>query len=324
MALPAGAAIVEEIVARVNNRIITKSEFEERGQFILEEVYRNYSGAELDQQLRAAEDTLLANLITELLLVERAETMFDLDKVREGLISDFRKQQKIDSDEELERMLAEQGMTRGDLEEQLVRMAVPQEIVNYDVRRKISVSDREIERYYEMHFEDYVTPPKVTFREIVLFYEPDEREDALARAAEIVNDARDGAEFLDLIASRSEAGSKEAGGLLGPLTEADLNPVIAREVMSMEPEEISDPIDTGRSVHVVRLENSTPRIVTPVEQVRDDIYEMVRKEKFKPLFDRYVRRLWKDSYVRVMPKYERYLVVSPLKDEPGGEQARRD
>ena len=315
---------MEEIVARVNNRIITKSEFDERGQYILQEVYQKYSGAELDQHLRAAEDTLLANLITELLLVERAETMFDLDKVREGLISDFLKQQNIESDEELEQLLADQGMTRADLEDQLVRLAVPQEIVNYDVRRKISVSDRETAAYYDAHPEEYVTQPTVTFREIVLFYEPDNMKDVMARAVEIAEEARDGAEFLDLIESRSEAGSKDAGGLLGPFSEADLNPVIARVVMKLEPGKISDPIDTGRSLHVVRIEDLTPRIVTPIEDVQDEIYEIVRRDKFKPRFDRYVRKLWKDSHVKVMPKYERYLVVSPLKDDPTTEQARRD
>ena len=196
---------MEEIVARVNNRIITKSEFDERGQYILQEVYQKYSGVDLDQHLRAAEDTLLANLITELLLVERAETMFDLEKVREGLISDFLKQQGIESDEELVRILADQGMTRADLEEQLVRLAVPQEIVNYDVRRKISVSDRETAGYYDAHIEKYVTAPTVTFREIVLFYEPDEMEDVMGRAVAIAEEARHGAEFLDLIATRSEA-----------------------------------------------------------------------------------------------------------------------
>lgn len=321
---PVRAAIVEEIVARVNNRIITKSEFEERGQYILQEVYQQYSGAELDQHLRAAEDTLLANLITELLLVERAETLFDIDKVREGLIDDFRKQQKIESDEEMDRLLADQGLTQADLEDQLVRVAVPQEIINYDVRRKISVSDRETAAYYDAHAEKYVTPRTVTFREIVLFYEPDQRDDEVARAAEIAKEARNGADFLDLIASRSEAGSMEAGGLLGPLAEADLNPVIARVVMKMEPGEISDPIDTGRSLHVTRLEESTPKIVTPIEEVQDEIYEIIRKEKFKPRFDRYVRKLWKDSYVKVMPKYERYLVVSPLKDTQVPEQERQD
>ncbi len=317
-------AIIEEIVARVNNRIITKSEFEERGQYILQEIYEKYSGAELDKHLRAAEETLLANLITELLLVERAETLFDLEKVRQGLIADFRKQQSIESDEELDRLLAEQGMSRADLEEQLIRLAVPQEIINYDVRRKIGVSDREIRAYYEDHPEKYVTPPTVTFREIVLFYDDGARDDALVRAGGIVEEARNGGDFLELVAERSEAGTREAGGLLGPLAESDLHPGIAARVMKMKPGDISDPIDTGRTLHIVRMEEATPTIVKPIEEVRDEIFKILQQKKFKPRFERYVRKLWKDGYVKITPKYERYLVVSPLDPTPGRPQARAD
>ena len=143
---PSDAAILEEIVAKVNNRIISKSEFDERGTYILKQIYQQYTGNDLDQRLAEAHETMLANMITELLLVERAQSFLDLDKVRKNLVDDFRKQQKISSDEELERLLKEQGMQRKDLEEQLIRLAVPQEIINYEVRRKISVSAAEIEQ----------------------------------------------------------------------------------------------------------------------------------------------------------------------------------
>src|SRR6266508_2261947 len=151
LSAPAGGAIIEEIVAKANYRIISKSEFEERGAFILRQIYQQHSGTDLDQKLQEAHETMLANMITELLLVERAQSLLDLDKVRKNLLDDFRKQQNIPSDEELERLLKEQGMTRKDLEEQLIRLAVPQEIINYEVRRKISVSDAEVKEYYDGH-----------------------------------------------------------------------------------------------------------------------------------------------------------------------------
>src|SRR5262245_57691325 len=68
---PAGAAIVEEMVAKVNNRIVTKSEFEERGSYVLKQIYQQFSGAELDRELREAQESMLANMITELLLIDR-------------------------------------------------------------------------------------------------------------------------------------------------------------------------------------------------------------------------------------------------------------
>src|SRR4030095_11331404 len=61
------AAIVEEIVAKVNNRIVSKSEFEERSAYILKQIYQQYSGHDLDKRLADARETMLANMITELL-----------------------------------------------------------------------------------------------------------------------------------------------------------------------------------------------------------------------------------------------------------------
>jgi parvulin-like peptidyl-prolyl isomerase len=296
----------------VNDRIITKSEFEERGGYILRQIYEGYSGEDLDRQLREAQDTLLANMITELLLLERAESLLDVEKVRKNLIDDFRKQQKITSDEELEKLLKDQGMTRKDLEEQLVRLAIPQEIINYEVKRKIAVSEREIKDHYDRNARKWETAPTVTFREIVLFYEPVAREEARARAEGIVRESKGGADYAELVQRHSEAGTKDAGGLLGPLTAAELQPEIAAAAFALEAGDVSEPIDTGRSMHILRLEAKTPRQVKSLQEVHDEIYDAIRQEKFRPRYDRYLLKLWRESQVDVTQKYQKFLVSSPL------------
>jgi parvulin-like peptidyl-prolyl isomerase len=320
LSAPAGGAILEEIVAKANNRIISKSEFEERGTFILRQVYQQYSGADLDEKLREAHETMLANMITELLLVERAQSLLDLDKVRKNLLDDFRKQQNIPSDEELDRLLKEQGMSRKDLEEQLIRLAVPQEVINYEVRRKISVSDAEVKEYYAGHEVEWETPPTVTFNEIVLFYEAANIPEVSSRAQGIVREARGGTDFGELVQKYSEAGSKETGGFMGPLSANDLHPAIAKAAFALDTGAVSDPIDTGRSIHIVRVLGKTDRIVKTIDQVKDSIVRSVREAKFRPRYERYIKKLWKESEIEILPKYEQFLVWSPLKPPKGGEE----
>ena len=316
----ARAAIVEEIVAKVNNRIISKSEFEERSSYILKQIYQQYSGTDLDQHLQDARETMLANMITELLLVERSQTLLDLDKVRKNLVDDFRKQQNIASDEDLERLLKEQGMTRKDLEEQLLRLAVPQEIINYEVRRKISVSEAEIKEYYDAHQKDWETAPTVSFNEIAMFYEDANRPEVLSRAQGVVREARGGGtDFGELVQKYSEAPSKESGGFLGPLAAADLHPAIAEAAFKLQTGDVSDPIDTGRSYQVIRLVGKTDRVVKTQEDMREAIVKAVRDAKFRPRYDHYIKKLWRENQIEVLPKYEHYLVRTPLKPGPGGE-----
>ena len=317
--IPAGAAIIEEIAAKVNNRIVTKSEFEERGSFVLKQIYQQYSGEELDRELVDAQESMLANMITELLLIDRAESLLDLSKVRKNLVDDFRKQQNIGNEEDLDKLLKEQGMNRHDLEEQLVRLAVPQEIINYEVRRKISVSEAEIKKHYEDHQKDWETPPAVTFNEIVLFYEEVTKPEVLARAQGIVREAKGGTDFGELVQRYSEAPSKESGGFLGPFPASDLHPAIAGAVFQLEAGEIGEPIDTGRSYQVIRLIGKTDRLVKSVEEAKDAIVRAVRETKFRPRYNQYIRKLWKENQVEVFPKYEHFLVRSPLKRGPEGQ-----
>ena len=310
------AAVVEEIVVKVNNRIISKSTLEERSDALMRQMAQQYSGADLQQAVQEAKEELLANLITESLLLERAETIFDIDKIRLSLIDDFRKQQNIANDQELETALKEQGMTRRELEDHLMRLAVPNEIINYDVKRKISVSETELKAYYDKHLSRWETPSTVSLREIVLLYEPPTRAEVQGRAEQVAREARAGSDFAELVQHHSEAGTRESQGLLGPFPASDLLPAISAAAAKLEPGQISDPLDTGRSFHVIRLESRTERVVKPLTEVREEVYKSVREEKFRPRFQRYLKRLWKENYIEIAPKYESLLVVSPLKPRP--------
>jgi peptidyl-prolyl cis-trans isomerase SurA len=309
---PARASVVEEIVAHINNRIVTASELEERKDVLRRQIAQQSSGASAEADLQSAMDSLLANIITENLLLERADTVFDMDRIRGTLMDDFRKQQKINTDAELEQALKDQGMTRKELESQLIRLAVPNEIINYDVKRRISVSESEIQEYYTRHMNQWETPATVTFREIVLLYGADNRNAVLERAQQVAKEARDGTDFLELVQRDSEAGTREAQGLIGPVPLSDLQSIIAVSAFSLDPGEISNPLDTGHSFHVIRLDARTDKIVKTVADVHDDVEKAVRDEKFRPRFDRYLKKLWKNNYIEVSPKYESMLVVSPL------------
>jgi parvulin-like peptidyl-prolyl isomerase len=312
----ARAEVIEEIVAKVNNRIITRSEFEERRAVLLKQIYEKYSGADLDTELQTGQDNLLANMITESLLMEQAETLFDMDKIRQSLIEDFRKQQKIGSDKDLEKLLAEQSMTRRDLEDQLIRLAVPNELINHEVKRTISVSENEIQDYYDTHVEEWETPATVTFREVVLFYYLGQSDEVMERARSIVQEAKGNEDFTGLVQRYSEAGTKETGGLLGPMQAVDLQETIAVAAFALEPGGITDPIDTGKSFHILRLESKTPKLVKSLDEVKESITDTIRQQKFSSRLDGYIRRIWKQSQVEVMPNYEKYLVASPLKTKP--------
>jgi peptidyl-prolyl cis-trans isomerase SurA len=299
----ARAEILEEIVAKVNNSMITRTQLQERLAVYEQQLRAKYSGDELGAKTEAAADGLLRNMITETLLVQRAEVLLDLDKVRKNLLDDFKKQQKIQSDEELDQLLKEQNMTRQELLDTLMRLSIPHEIINYEVRRKISVSEKDIQAYYDEHRQDFVRPERVVFREIVLLYEEANKEEVRARAQAVRRELDAGKDFGELAAEVSEVSSKERGGLVGPYTKGELNAAIESQVFALKPGELAGPIETSRAFHIIRLETKEGEQVTPLPDAKDMITEKIRDARFKQALAVYLENLWKENYIYVYPKY---------------------
>lgn len=299
----ARAEVLEEIVAKVNNSIITRTEFEARLDLFREQLSRKYTGTELDAKIESARDSVLHNIIIETLLVQRGDVLLDMEKVKKNLLEDFKKQQKIESDEELDRLLREQKMSRKDLLDTLVRLSIPQEMINYEVRRKISVSDKEIRDFYDSHRQDFVKPERVTLREIVILFEDATRAEAKARAEAIRRELDAGGDFETLISRESQAASKERGGLVGPFGKGELRSEIEKAVEGLKPGQTAGPIESAKAFHILKVESREPEQITPLADARDDITERIRDAKFQEQVDGYLQKLWTGNFIYVYPKY---------------------
>lgn len=302
---PAGARaeVLEEIVAKVNNSIITRSQFEDRLALYRQQMSQKFTGEELDRKMEAGQEAILHNIIIENILVQRADVLLDMDKVRRNLIEDFKKNQKIESDEELDKLLKEQDMTRADLLDTLVRMNIPQEIINYEVRRKISVSDKEILEYYLTHKPEFTRPERITLREIVVLFEDATREEARSRAEAVRRELDAGGDFEALVARESQAPSKERGGLVGPFGRGELRPELEKAAFALQPGEVAGPIESSLAFHLVKMESRDAEEVVSLEKAKDGISDQLREAMFKEKIDAYLKKLWNDNFIYVYPKF---------------------
>lgn len=295
--------ILEEIVAKVNNSIITRTEFEMRLLLYRQQMSQKFTGEDLDKKMAAGQEAILHNMVIENLLVQRADVLLDMEKVRKNLIEDFKKSQKIETDEELDRLLKEQKMTRQDLVDTLVRLNVPQEIINYEVRRKISVSDKQIQGYYDAHMEEFTKSERITLREIVILFEEPTKEEAKNRAYAIRRELDGGGDFQALVERESQAHSKERGGLVGPFTRGEMRPELEAPAFALQPGQIAGPIESSLAFHIFLLESREPEEVTPLEKARDGIIEKLRDQEYKEKIDAYLKKLWNDNFIYIFPKF---------------------
>ena len=169
IAPPARAAIVEEIAASVNGRIISRTQLLQRETQLMSQLHSRFVGDELDKQIEEARGSLLTDMIREEVLIQRAEILgLELDKVFTQALTQLKEQLHIETQEELDKVLEEEGISKEELKETLLRFNVPDIMVNLEVREKISVPDQEIQEQFETNKEKYRVGASFTIEEIVL------------------------------------------------------------------------------------------------------------------------------------------------------------
>jgi peptidyl-prolyl cis-trans isomerase C len=100
-----------------------------------------------------------------------------------------------------------------------------------------------------------------------------------AQAKDIIAKLKAGAKFEDL-AKVSKDGSANNGGDLGWMTPNKLVKPFADAMVALKPGQLTDtPVKTEFGYHVIKLEESRPVQIPPLEQVKGRIEEMLQQQK---------------------------------------------
>jgi parvulin-like peptidyl-prolyl isomerase len=304
LAAPASAEIIEEIVAVVNGDIITKSDFEEEEQMLVAESYRQFAGEELDRRVSDIREQLLMQLIDRKILVHKAEAMYDTAKMGEMFMESFKAYNQITDEEELERLLAREGMTVEELTERLIENFAPEEVIRFEVASRIAIGDKEVEAYYEENPDQFLIAGEVTLREIVLLARTEARKlERRSEAEEILRRAAAGEDFAELASELSEAGTKEGGGLLGPLKRGELAEQLESLAFSLPVGELSEIVETAHGLHIIKVDSRTDDGLAPLDEVRENLRGYMEELKTMDELALFMDKARGEAEWCVKPKY---------------------
>ena len=105
-------------------------------------------------------------------------------------------------------------------------------------------------------------------------------EETLKLAEDVVRKLRAGANFVDMVKQYSEdpeSRSKDGDYPEIKSTDNSLPPALRTIVFGLNPGEVSDPVKQANAYYIFRLEEFA---LPPFEQVKDDIYKAIQKERF--------------------------------------------
>lgn len=301
----ARAEVLDEIVAKVNDDIVTKSDLDAEEQALLQELYRRYSGADLDTRVAAAKKELLRHLIDQRVLVQRAGHLFDMTKMQDFYLEQFKLQQNIASDKDLEKLLSQQGMTMADLKTRLVEQSAPTQVVRAEVSERIAISEKDERAYYDAHVPEFTVAAQATVREIVLKSTGADRAADRAQAEAVrARLMAPGADFAAIAAEVSGAGTKKAGGLLGTVKKGDLAAALEAAAFTQPVGEIGPIIEADYGFHILKVDARTDEGLKPFADVRPDIETKLQGERFATEYASYIKKAWGEATIWVSPKYQ--------------------
>ncbi len=146
-ALPLFAKTIDEIVVKVNDSIITKNEYEKRLSQTTEGFKREYKGPDFEQKLKELPQRLLQQMTEELLLIEKAKQLYQVDVIVNAQMENFMQENGIKNEADLDKALKNEGMSLDEFKRQILLIYVPEFMKSREVRSKISLTTAEIDDF---------------------------------------------------------------------------------------------------------------------------------------------------------------------------------
>jgi peptidyl-prolyl cis-trans isomerase SurA len=333
--MPAFAAgqVVEEIVARVNNQIITKSEFARSKDQLRDEV-KQQDANNADKVYGDREKDVLRDLIDQQLLLEKGKDLgisADTDLIKQ--LDQMRKDMKLDSMEALEKEAEKQGISWEDFKQTQKNQIITRKVIGEEVGGHLAISKEEEQKFYDDHKDEMQHAEFIRLSEILITPKaitpaPDPNAnnsgssaqtpldetakqaadaDALSaaetKAKDLLKQLRDGAAFEDIAKKYSDGPSAADGGALGTFERGKLAKELEDRTFAMKAGEITDVIRVKQGYAILKVDDHQMAGVPAMKDVLPRIQDALYYQKLQPALRAYLTKLREEAYIKIAQGY---------------------
>jgi len=301
--LSQAARVVERIVARVNNEIITEKQFDREKQKLRTQLAEQYSGADLEQAYQEQSKNLLRDLIDQDLMVQKAK---DLDiKVESDVVNredEIRKEGHFNTLQDLQSEVEKQGLIWEDFEDNIRRQLLMQNVIGREVGSRVVVTREDCRKYYEAHKKDMVFPEGVHLTQILISTENRKPEEAQQRGKEALAELKSGAKWADVVTKYSDQRTAE-GGDIGFVKTDSMTPDLAATLAKLDEGQNTDLIETKYGYVILKVLERHKAGQATFEESEQRISNMLYDQQMQPALREYLRTLRTESYIYLAPGY---------------------
>ena len=311
----ADVAVVEEIVAKVNGEIITRSEIDRSRQKLAAELAQQskLSGEALEAAVKEREKDLLRERIDQLLLVQKGKELnINIDQEVSKYLAEIQLQYKIADPEKFQEFIRQQtGMPYEDFRAEARNGMLTQRVIRQEVGGRVNIPRAELQKYYDEHKDEFMREDRVFLREIFVSAEGKEGTELAAaekKAKDLTARARRGEKFPELARDNSDAVTARQMGELGGFKKGELDPALEKLVFEQERNYVTDPIwrdATGsKGWLILKVEEHHKAGLAAFEEVENEIMEKLYMPRFQPKIREYLTQLRQEAFLEIREGYE--------------------
>jgi peptidyl-prolyl cis-trans isomerase SurA len=304
-AITPNGTVVEDVVVHVNDLIISRSDVERAEMGLAQE--NQQSGAS-PAEAAERQKNLLRDMIDKQLLLSRGKELginADAEVIRR--LDEIRKQNKMETMEDLEKAARQQGVSFEDFKAGIRDTVITQMVVRDEVGRRLQMSPNQTQAYYEAHKQEFMQPEQIKLSEILVPTAADANDAAVAQAqakAEgIETRLKAGESFEDLAKANSGGPTAAQGGDLGMYKRGALAKVLEDQTFNLKAGEWTAPIRTRQGFVILKVTDHVAAGVAPLKDVEQQVQEAMYTEAMQPALRAYLTKLREDAYIEIRAGY---------------------
>ncbi|MBL8237055.1 MAG: peptidylprolyl isomerase [Bryobacterales bacterium] len=301
--------VVEQIVAKVNGEIITRSELERMKKNMADDMkQRGASAAEITTALQEREKDFLREKIDTMLLVQKGRDLsINLDTEVTKYILDLQRRSKITDTDKFQAYIRENtGMPYEDYRLEIKNSMLTRRVIGQEVSSKIVIPKADVRKYYDEHKNEFQREERVFMREIFLNVEGKAEAEKAAvekKAKDLVARARKGEKFNELARDNSDSESAKNEGELPPSKKGELRKEIEDKVWAAKRNEVLDPIAFPNGWLILKVEEHHEAGLAQFEEVEGEVMNKLFEPRMQPAVRDYLTRLRSEAFLEIREGY---------------------
>ncbi len=303
----ADAEVADRIVAIVNNEVITLRELNLTVDTLVKRIEKNYPGVPREKIREEVAPPILNNMIEETLLKQEAKRLGITVKDEEvaTTINDLmtKRNWKL---EDVKANLEKEGVSFDEYREMTRNNIIKGRVIRREIQSKIAVSNEEIGNYYREHRSEYEGKEAARIRQILIPVPKDADEDTRNKmkteAEDVLKKLKSGVPFEQLAAQYARGEAQGTSGDMGFVEKGTMLPAVDEVAFKLKVGETSGVIESPLGFHVIQILDKRGAGAKPLPAVRDEIEDIIGREKAEKKYADWMAELRKRSYIEIRLK----------------------